>query len=139
MKAVCAISKMISEEKYDSLKPLVTENTIKLFKRRMPLLNVEQKKLITVNGQDIFDQCPYLFEKTYDRPSGRVFVKIGVLYLVLPGFRMEKMFQSKPGNSPKEIHEIKEFFARNTIYVDYRFVLSYLFGNLLSYYIILTC
>jgi hypothetical protein len=52
----------------------------------MPLLSPNQKKLITVNEPDIQGVCPNLFQKAIDESTGRVLVKIGLLYFVEPGF-----------------------------------------------------
>jgi hypothetical protein len=124
MKAVCTVSKMIAEEQYDLLKPLVNENTAELIKERMPLLSVEQKKLITVNEPDIQGVAPYLFQKANDEPTGRVFVKIGILYFVVPGFSdtLKKVFE--PRNTVDEFQTAASTFKHNLIVADYRFVLS---------------
>jgi hypothetical protein len=112
---------MISSGEFESLKPLLSENTLDTIKQKLPLLNTEQKKLIAVREDDIQGMSPYLFQKASDEANSRVFVKIGMLYFVVPGFSdtLKRVFE--PRNSVNEFQEAATAFKHNLIVADYRF------------------
>jgi hypothetical protein len=139
---------MIAEEQYDLLKPLVNENTVELIKKQMPWLSVEQKKLISINRKEIIMIEPYMFQKAADKPTGRVFVKLGIIYQVVPGLSVnETLYKAiSPNNSlltKEELLTKAIAWYSNVIIADYRLscsvVLLSLSLNLIYVYIIKIC
>jgi hypothetical protein len=111
---------MISSKEIDNLKPLLSQNTLQQIERKLPLLSAEQRRLVAVKEEDIQGMAPYLFQKATDEANTRVFVKIGMLYFVVPGFSdtLKKVFE--PRNSVNEFQEAATAFKHNLIVADYR-------------------
>ncbi len=110
------VSELISNGEFESLKPVVSENTLNTIKQKIPLLSIEHRKRIAFKEGDINGIVPYLFQKVNNNANSRVFVKIGMLYFVVPGFSdtIEKVI--KTGN-PLGVREIEH----HLIVADYRF------------------
>ena len=117
------VSNSISQGDFESLKPLIQEDSLEIIKKNYALLNQEQKKLIGVVETDNQGMAPYLFQQAEDDSSSRTFVKIGVLFFYVPGFgdKLNKVF--KPQSSVSEFTEAAQTFKFNLIVADYRFFL----------------
>lgn len=118
--ALLTVSKYISTGDFDSLSALVHEGTLSEVKQSYSSLSMEQRKLIAVRQEDIQGQAPYLFERADDANQQAIYVKIGILTFVVPGFNdtLQKVFS--PRNTPSEFSEAANVFKHNLMICDYR-------------------
>ena len=120
LQAVVTISNMISKGEFDGLKGLVHESAVEKIKKNYELLDSNQKSLITVDQNDVQVQVHYLFEEA--KSDSSLFVKMGLLFYVVPGF-FEAMQQAML--DPVKQLEIRRKFQDDLIVVDYRMVREY--------------
>jgi hypothetical protein len=117
------VSENISKGDFDSLNNLVHEDSLKEIKKNYEGLSAQQRKLIAVRVEDIQGQVPYLFQTANDEKESRTFVKIGVLYFVVPGLAdtLQKVFSPTQNMSNgSEFNEVSKTFKHNLIVADYR-------------------
>ncbi|RNA02687.1 Juvenile hormone esterase binding [Brachionus plicatilis] len=120
LQAVTTVSNMISKGDFQSLGDLVHGKAIEKIKKNYELLDSNQKKMIVVNPNDVQVQVHYMFEEA--KADSSLFVKMGLLYYVVPGFYdaiQETMLD------PLKQMEIRRKFQDDLIVVDYRFVREY--------------
>lgn len=120
LQAVTTVSNMISKGDFESLGSLVHDKAIKNIQKNFQLLDSNQKRLIAVNPNDVQVQVHYMFEEA--KADSSLFVKMGLLYYVVPGFY--DTVQNSMLDPLKQL-EMRQKFQDDLIVVDYRFVREY--------------
>lgn len=120
LQAVVTISNMISKGEFNGLKGLVHDSAIEKVKQNYELLDANQKSVLAVNPSDVQVQVHYLFEEA--KADSSLFVKMGLLFYVVPGF-FEAMQQAML--DPIKQMDIRRKFQDDLIVADYRLVREY--------------
>ena len=124
LQAVATVSNMISKGDFEPLSNLVHQKALETIKNNYKLLDSRQKSLIAVNPNDVQVQVHYMFEEA--KADSSLFVKMGLLYYVVPGF-YDAIQQAML--DPLKQMEIRKKFQDDLIVVDYRFVREYVPGG----------
>ncbi|CAF0801290.1 unnamed protein product [Brachionus calyciflorus] len=120
LQAIVTVSNMISKGDFDGIRDLVHDTAIEKVKKNYELLDSSQKSLISVNPNDVQVSVHYMFEEA--KSDSSLFVKMGLLYYVVPGF-YEAVQQTM--TDPLKQFEMRKKFQDDLIVVDYRFVREY--------------
>lgn len=109
------VSNMISRGEFENLKGLVHDDAVEIVKKNYQQLSSSQKSLLPVNPNDVQVQVHYLFQEAKTESS--LFVKMGLLFYVVPGFHeaLEKSIFD-----PVQQIEMRKRFQQDMIVVDYR-------------------
>lgn len=65
------VSRALAEEDYESIRGLVTDETIQTIRNKISTLSPAQKKLITVDKDDIYLTFPYEIGIMFDNDNGK--------------------------------------------------------------------
>ena len=114
------ISSLIARGEFDSLRNLVMESSIDTIKKNYALLSAEQKSMIATNQDDIQMQTLHLFDTVSPDDAekrGVTYVKIGMLFQIVPGIR--EVFD-EARKKPNAHMEIIRKFQQDLIVADYQ-------------------
>lgn len=120
-KAMLLISNNISRGDFDTIKGLVHDSSIETIKQNYSRLNAQQKALIAARKEDVQMQTLHMFEKV--SPNQDVtFVKIGILFQILPGV-VDLLEEAK--RNPTAHVEIFKKFQTDLLVADYQLANSF--------------
>ena len=110
-----SISNSISRGDFESLKGLVRDESIEIIKNNFSLLSAQQKEQIATRKEDIHLRRLHVFE-TVSNQNGVTYVKIGMLFQILPG--ISNMWDN--AKDPNSLVEIAKRMLTDLIIADYQ-------------------
>lgn len=121
------ISNTISRGDFDSLKDLVQSSSIEAIKQNYARLSDQQKQSIAVKKEDIQMRTLHLFENVSpENTDDLTYVKIGLLFQIVPGFS-SLLEESK--RNPNSFIELSRRLQTDLIVADYQYAVLKLTSN----------
>lgn len=120
LKAMLLISNKISRGEFDALRGLVADNSIEVIRANYARLSSQQQSMIAAREDDIQSVMFHLFEtaKSHTEGSDSTFVKIGVVFQVLPGIK--DLLEQTITNPQAQLELIRKL-REDSMIADYRY------------------